>query len=143
MKNVSFIIIFLGTGKSFLLKLCIDAVKILQMKSGDEVEKPKVLTMAPTANAAMIVGGKTIESALAINPKNKWNYVKASDERQSNMKFLYEDIKVVFTDEISMCGTNKLTVINFRMQDYSEGSNKIKFMGNRSFIACGDFRCVK
>lgn len=112
------------------------------MKSGDEIEKPKILCMAPTANAAMIVGGKTIESALAINPKNKWNYVKASDERQSNMKFLYEDIKVVFTDEISMCGTNKLTVINFRMQDYSEGSNKMKFMGNRSFIACGDLRFV-
>lgn len=110
------------------------------MKSGDEVQKPHVLTMAPTANAAMIVGGKTIESALAINPKQKWNYVKASDERFSNLKFLYENVKVLFTDEISMVGTNKLTTINFRLQDYSEGADKLEFMGKRSFVACGDLR---
>ena len=129
-----------GVGKSWLLKLIIDTVKFLQMKSGDDLSKPKCITMAPTANAAMIVGGKTIESALAINPKKKWNYVKASDERHANMKFLYDEVEVVFVDEISMVGCNKLTTINFRMQDYSEGNNKTKFMGNRSFIACGDLR---
>ena len=46
-----------GAGKSFLLQLVIDAVKYLTMQSGDEIEKPKILVMAPTANAASIVNG--------------------------------------------------------------------------------------
>ena len=74
------------------------------MKSGDELVKPAVLVVAPTANAATIINGKTIESALAINPKKPWSYVKASNERQSNLKFLYSDLKVIFCDEISMTG---------------------------------------
>ena len=41
-----------GTGKSYLLCLCIDAVRYLKMASGDEINKPKVIVMAPTANAA-------------------------------------------------------------------------------------------
>ena len=126
-----------GTGKSFLLKLIIDAVRYLKMSSGDEISKPKVIVMAPTANAAFIVGGKTIESALGINPKSQFNYIKPSDERQSNMKFVYEDVEVLFCDEISMVGASKLAKINYQLQSLSEGATKREFMGSRHFIATG------
>ena len=57
-----------GTGKSFLVKIMIEITKYLNMKSGDELAKPSALVMAPTANAAYLINGKTIESALGIPP---------------------------------------------------------------------------
>ena len=62
------------------------------MQSGDEIQKPKCLVMAPMANAAKLINGKTIESCLGLNPHSKWNFVKATEERQSQLKFLYEEV---------------------------------------------------
>ena len=39
----------------------IETVKIIDIKAGSELQKPSVLVMAPTANAAFIIGGKTID----------------------------------------------------------------------------------
>ena len=44
------------------------------MKSGDDLQKPPAIVMAPTANAAYIVNGKTVESALGIIPRNENAY---------------------------------------------------------------------
>ena len=59
-----------GTGKSHLVRLIIEAVKLIKMKAGDDIKKPHVLTMAPTANAAYIIGGRTIDSALGFSPSD-------------------------------------------------------------------------
>ena len=131
-----------GTGKSFLLQICIDAVRYLKMSSGDEIQKPKVIVMAPTANAAYIIKGKTIESALGINPKSFMNYVKPGEERQSNLKFIYQDVTLIFVDEISMVGANKLAKINYQLQNLSAGPMKKEFMGGLSFVASGK-PCLK
>ena len=53
------------------------------------------------------------------------------------MKFQYEDVKVVFCDEISMVGSMKLAKINFRFQDIADGPKKQDFMGGISFVASG------
>ena len=68
------------------------------------MDKVKVLVMAPTACAATIIQGKTIESALGMIPQSRWNYVPVAQEKQAKFIFLYEDLKVVFIDEISMLG---------------------------------------
>ena len=54
------------------------------------------------------------------------------------LKFQYEDVKVIFCDEISMVGSMKLTKINYRLQDLAEGSDKHEFMGGKSFVASGN-----
>ena len=46
-----------GTGKSHLVRLLIEAVKIIKILPGDDLKKPPILTMAPTANASFIIGG--------------------------------------------------------------------------------------
>ena len=56
------------------------------------------------------------------------------------MKFQFEDVKVVFLDEVSMVGSTKLTKINFRFQDLAEGPQKREFMGGLSFIATGNLQ---
>ena len=53
-----------GTGKSFLVNVLIEAIKHIRIKPWDELSKPPVIVMAPTATAAYIVGGKTIDSVL-------------------------------------------------------------------------------
>ena len=47
-----------GTGKSFLVRILIEAVKYVKIKSGDDLKKPPLIVMAPTAAAAFIIGGK-------------------------------------------------------------------------------------
>ena len=129
-----------GTGKSFLLQKIIYAIRQIKVKSGQELDKPTVLVMAPTANAAYIIKGKTIESALHINMDRRNSFQKGSKERTSLLAFQYEDLAVVICDEISMLGTNKFTAVNFRLQELAQGSKKKEFMGQKSFIAAGDFR---
>ena len=57
-----------GTGKSHLVRVLIEAVKIIEIKSGSELPKPPVIIVAPTANAAFLIGGKTIDSAFGFSP---------------------------------------------------------------------------
>ena len=126
-----------GTGKSHLVRLLIEAVKIINIKPRDDLKKPPILVMAPTANAAFIIGGRTIDSCLGFNHLDKNRYTQSDQGRMSMMKFQYEDVRVLFIDEISMVGSMKLTKINFRLQDLADGNNKLKFMGGRSIVASG------
>ena len=126
-----------GTGKSYLTRVLMEAFKSLNVKSGDELNKPHILAIAPTANAAYIIKGKTIESALRLSGTN-YSYQKLTAESEADLKYLYEDVSAIFIDEISMVGAGKLTKINFRFQDIASGSNKKEFMGGRSCIVTGD-----
>ena len=128
-----------GTGKSFLVDVLIEAVKLIKIKAGDELKKPPVIVMAPTANAAYIIGGKTIDSVLGFNPLDANHYTQSDAGRLATMKFQYENVKVIFCDEISMVGSMKLAKINYRFQDIADGSNKKEFMGGISFVASGIF----
>ena len=126
-----------GTGKSYLVKLLIEAVKILNIKAGDDLKKPPVLVVAPTATAAFLIGGKTIDSALGFFPTENNRYSQAQPGKMSMMKFQYDELKVIFCDEISMVGSMKLAKINYRLQDLAERSDKHEFMGGISFVASG------
>ena len=125
-----------GTGKSFLLKTMIEAVNKLPKYSGQELNKPYSLTIAPTGVAAYIVNGSTIESALGIQPQRRKAYKGNTASKNSDLRFLYSDLIVIFLDEVSMVGTDKLTTINLRMQDIM-GNNQ--FMGGVSIVCTGDF----
>ena len=126
-----------GTGKSFLIRLLIEAVKLLKIKAGDELKKPPVVVMAPTANAAYIIGGKTIDSVLGFLPTESNRYTQASSGKMASMKFEFEDLHVIFCDEISMVGSMKLLKINYRLQDLVDGDRRQLYMGGISFVASG------
>ena len=126
-----------GTGKSFLVKIMIEAIKHLRLVPGVDLKKPSALVMAPTANAAYIINGKTIESALGMLPNKTNSFSKRKSNQVTNLSFLYENVAVLFCDEISMVGSAKFTKMNFQMQDVT-GSNE--FMGGLPFVAVGDFR---
>ena len=62
---------------------------------------------------------------------------KENASKVSNLTFLYEDVDIVFCDEISMVGSSKFARINFQLQDIKGCRD---FMGGLSFVAVGDFR---
>ena len=125
-----------GTGKSFLLKAMINAAKKRGKRSGAELDKPFSITVAPTGVAAYLVNGTTIESALGIQPSKDKAYIKNEPSRNSSKRFLYEDLRVIFIDEVSMLGTDMLAKMNFRMQDIMGNT---EFMGGVSIVCTGDF----
>ena len=112
-------------------------MQFLNIQAGDELQKPSVLIMAPTANASFLIGGKTIDSALGFSPVDVNRYTSADEGRMATMKFMYEDLKLVICDEISMVGAMKLARINYRLQELADGHRKQQFMGGISFIASG------
>ena len=125
-----------GTGKSFLVRVMTEAIKHINVKPGSELDKPSVISMAPTANAAYVLkDAKTIDSALCFNRCR--NYMKLSGSKEASLKFQYEDVSVIIIDEISMVGTAKFTKINYRLQDIASGMEKYKFMGGRSLLTTG------
>ena len=126
-----------GTGKSYLMKVLIEATKFLKIKSGVELQKPPVVVMAPTANAAYIIGGKTIDSVLGFFPAEGNTYAQANPNRLAMMKHQFEDLCLIVVDEISMVGASKLLKINFRLQDLFGGSRKQEYMAGINFIASG------
>ena len=126
-----------GTGKSFLVKVMIEAIKHLKLTPGLDLRKPPVLVMAPTANAAYIINGKTIESSLGMLPNKCNSFSKRKSNQTSNLSFMYEDVVALICDEISMVGSSKFTKMNFQIQDIT-GSKE--FMGGIPFVAVGDFR---
>ena len=80
-----------------------------------------------------------IDSALGFAPTESNRYVSTDPGRMASMKHQYENVEVLFIDEISMVGSMKLTKINFRLQDLADGDNKLKFMGGRSLVSSGNF----
>ena len=55
-----------GTGKSYLMRVLMEGIKHVNKRAGRELEKPTIIAIAPTANAAFIIGAKTIDSALCL-----------------------------------------------------------------------------
>ena len=138
LNNATFLILGeAGTGKSFLTRVIMESFKQLHIKSGNDLSKPSVLCICPTANAAYIVGGKTIESALQLQGSN-YTYKKLSAERETDLKYKYDNVQTIFIDEISMVGSGKLAKINYRFQDLADGKDRKLFMGGKSSIVTGD-----
>merc|ERR1711954_209184 len=108
---------------SYLTKVIMESFKLLKRKSREELLKPSILCICPTANAAFIVGGKIIESALQLQGSN-YTYQKLSSERGTDLKLKYDSVKTIFIYEISMVGSGKLAKINFRLRDLADGKDK-------------------
>ena len=125
-----------GVGKSYLLKLLQHAANRIPRTSGKELNKPHFITVGTTGVAAYLVGGKTIESALSMAPGSKRSYTVGSQSRNSSLRFIFEDLKLIFLEEVSMCGSEALNRINIRLQEIR--GNRL-FMGGVSVICFGDF----
>ena len=58
-------------------------------------------------------------------------------QRETDLKYKYDNVETLFIDEISMVGSGKLAKINYRFQDLADGKNRKLFMGGKSSIVTG------
>ena len=99
--------------------------------------------MAPTANAAFLLKGKTVDSVLGFLPTEANHYLKTKPAKLATMRHNFENVCLIVCDEISMVGSSKLLKINYRLQDIVEGPRSKDYMGGISFIASGLLFLVK
>ena len=90
------------------------------------------------SDAAFIIGGKTIDSVLQFSPNDGDKYIHPSAGKMATMKHQFEDLSVIFCDEISMVGSRKLLKINYRLQDIVDDGRRNNYMGGVSFVASGN-----
>ena len=78
-----------------------------------------------------------IESGLGMQPTHDRAYIRNQASKNSSLRFRYEDLQVIFVDEISMVGSDMLAKMNFRLQDIMGKDDQ--FMGGVSMVCTGDF----
>ena len=61
-----------------------------------------MLVVAPTANAAFLIGGKSVDSVFGFFPMENNHYSQAQPEKMSKMQFYYDEVKAIFCDEINL-----------------------------------------
>ena len=81
----------------------IEAVKYLKISPGEDLKKPAIIVTAPTANAAYIIGGRTVDSVFGFTPTDANKYIPAEPSHLATMKFRYDEVKVFVIDEVSLC----------------------------------------
>ena len=129
-----------GTGKSHLLATIRHIlVKSLSYNEGP-VDKARVLMLASTDVAAVIVDGATIHSASALSPKRNHNkgIPKLRDKKRCMLQNKYSLISVIIIDEISMVSNKLLSNVHQQLLEIFGCSPDIPFRGI-SVIACRDF----
>ena len=127
-----------GVGKSHLTKsLYQAALKFYNTRSGEDFHQVKILLLAPTGKASFIIKGNTAHSALPVPASQSLkNYKPLDSSRLNTLRTQLGSIKLIMLDEISMVGSNMLTVqINNRLKDI-KGSKED--FGGVSIIAIGD-----
>ncbi|XP_057299096.1 uncharacterized protein LOC130629775 [Hydractinia symbiolongicarpus] len=129
-----------GCGKSHLITTISDMLnKALSYRAGN-LEKDKILILAPTGIAAINIEGNTIHSALGIPADRNFTKTisKLSDKKKCMLRNKLSELSVIVIDEISMVSNKLLLHIHQRLSEIFGCADDIPFAGI-SVIACGDF----
>ena len=123
-----------GVGKSHLIKCIYNCLsKVLAYKS-EELEKPRIIKLAPTGIAAINIEGTTIHTGLSI-PVRK--FMNMGDKQRTIIRNKLLHVKLIIIDEISMVSSQQLLNIHTRICEIF-GTNDDKPFAGKSIIVCGD-----
>ena len=103
-QNVKLFYVFItggaGVGKSHMIKtIYMSLSKVLMYKCG-ELDKPRILLLAPTGVAAVNINGTTIRSGLEINVGGK--LYPLSEQHRAALRNKLSEVRLIIIDEISM-----------------------------------------
>ena len=113
-----------GTGKSQVIKALI---AFFQTRN----ESHRIVVMAPTGNAAALVGGSTYHSVLGINDKGLSNISMAK------VRTKLDGVNYIFLDEVSMLSCHDLYKISAQLAKAFNEPNKP--FGGINIVFAGDF----
>ena len=128
-----------GYGKSFLTKILYQSLTKTCSCRNPELEKPKVLLLAPTGATAINIDVTTIHPALHIPVGYFKNHLPAlNGKMRSSLRNKFCEVKATIIDEISMVSNDLLFHIHLRLLEVFSYPNNTPFAG-LSIIAVGDF----
>ena len=127
-----------GTGKSHIIECVSQLVEKVFRTSGDDPNHPYVLKLGFTGNAASIIKGQTIHSALQLPFGN--NHITLSDKMRDLRRKQLKNLRILILDEVSLIRADMLYQIHFRLMEIFQ--NKLDF-GNISILALGDILQIK
>ena len=108
--------------------------KLLSFKSGN-LEKPRILILAPTAVAAINIDGTMIHTALGINVGH--NLYPFNDRQRGILRNKLSEIKLIIIDEISIVSSMLFYQVHQRLNEVFEVSRDLSFAG-LPVLVCGD-----
>ena len=109
-------------------------IHLILKKEGDNPDCPYVIVTAPTGTAAANIRGQTLHSALSFNFGNK--HYSLSDKKRDKMRSLFQNLKVIIIDEISMIKADLLYQLDLRLREITNKKNKL--FGGISIFFFGD-----
>ena len=125
-----------GVGKSRVTKCVYQAlIRHFNTTAGDNPEQLNILLTAPTGKAAYLIGGTTIHPAFSVPANQNLVYKPLTSEKLNTLRTKMVGLKVLFIDEISMCGSNLFSFIDFRLQEIKQRSAPF---GGVHLICVGD-----
>ncbi|KAL0237064.1 hypothetical protein PCE1_000461 [Barthelona sp. PCE] len=122
-----------GTGKSFLLKLIIKALR-------QRYNEREIYVTAPTGVAACNIGGTTLHSFGGLRPgsydaSDMMGKLRKSSNRKTKERWL--NCRYLIIDEISMVSPKLFHLLNIVAKNIRGNPNK--FFGGINLVVCGDF----
>lgn len=126
-----------GTGKSFLINTLADHLTLKYTIETNRATKPAVILAAPTGIAAIQIKGATIHSVFSLEVQHGRDVAMKPMKGiiLNTKRNLFENVKLVIIDEISMCSNIMLTKIHKRLTEiYSNQS----LFGNLNILVLGD-----
>ncbi|XP_068712523.1 uncharacterized protein [Montipora foliosa] len=127
-----------GSGKSHVTKLIYHTVVKTFKHVASNPELPTVLLMAPTGVSAINIEGTTINTALAIPKDAGENLPAMSDQKKTQMRLSFSELKLIIIDEIPMVSNRRVLHIHQRLKDIFCSSSSELFAGI-SVVVVGDF----
>ena len=119
-----------GCGKSFLTKVLYQSLTKTFSCRNPELDKPKVLLLAPTEVASVNIDRSTIHTGLGIPIGNFGNKLpRLSDKMKSNLRNKLPQVKVLILDEISMVSNDLLLHVHLRLVEIFCCRTDIPFAG--------------
>ena len=130
-----------GVGKTRVTKSIYQSLwRIFNTSTEIQPEKTAILLTAPTAKAAFLIKGLTIDSAFCVPVNQKLSSTMLPAAKLNTFRCKYSNLKWLIIDEVSMCGTNLLNYINMRLQEIMGTS---KHFGGVNVLAIGDLYQLK
>ena len=110
-----------GSGKSFLIKNIVNWVNKWMNKRGSNIEYPKILVIAPTGLAAMLIDGCTIHAAFNFDFSSE--ATPLATDKLDELRHLFKHLKFIVLDEISMVSGDLLYRIHIRLQEIMQSTD--------------------
>ena len=123
-----------GVGKSHLVKCIYNCLSKLLAYKSEELEKPRIIKLAPTGIAAINISATTIHTGLSIQVKK---FRIMGDNQRTLIRNRLKHVKLIIIDEISMVSSQLLLNIHTRICEIFGTNDNIPFAG-KSIIVCGD-----